>query len=179
MEDLVRTVAFTVYLNVLSIVVAGCASEPAPPAAAPSAEAAATSPGMHGGTDHGTGWSFGEPGEATDADRMVDVEALDTLRFDPPSISASVGDTITFVLTNAGEVTHEFVLGDPATQDQHQGEMGEMSGSTMLDEANAVTVAPAEEKVLTWTFTEDGTVLYACHVDDHYAGGMVGEIRVR
>lgn len=128
--------------------------------------------------NHGATFAFGEPADMSDADRMVELTQLDTPRFDPASIDVKVGETITFEVTNAGQDAHEFVLGDAAMQDQHEGEMGDAGGSMMADEANAVDLDPSEEKSLTWTFTRAGTVLYGCQVEDHYAGGMVGEIRV-
>ena len=130
-----------------------------------------------GGMDHGGGFTFGEPADPSDADRIIRVDAIDTPSFEPASIDVTVGETVTFHVTNVGELAHEFVLGDVVTQDQHQGEMGDMGG-TMADEPNVVGLDPSEETSLTWTFTDPGTVLYACHVDDHYAKGMVGEIRV-
>ncbi|MEO8292107.1 MAG: plastocyanin/azurin family copper-binding protein [Actinomycetota bacterium] len=128
--------------------------------------------------NHGATFSFGEPADASDADRTIEVAQLDTPGFDPAAIDVEVGETVTFEVTNAGRTVHEFVLGDAAMQDQHEGAMGDAAGSMMADEVNAVSLSPSEKKSLTWTFTEPGTVLYGCHVDGHYAGGMVGQIRV-
>lgn len=158
-------------LSLVSVATVACASGKG---SSPGASSTVSSQGM-GGMDHGTTFAFGEPGDPADAVRTVRIDALDTLRFAPASIEVAVGDTVTFELTNAGEIAHEFVLGDAATQDEHQGQMGQ---SMMSDEPNSVSLSPAEGASLTWTFTEPGTVLYACHVDDHFAGGMVGEISV-
>ncbi len=125
-----------------------------------------------------TGFAFGDPAAAKDADRIIQITQLDTPGFDPASIDVEVGETVTFEVTNAGRTAHEFVLGDAAMQDEHAGVMGDMGGSMMADEENARALDPSEKRSLTWTFTEPGTVLYACHVDGHYAGGMVGEINV-
>lgn len=128
--------------------------------------------------DHGQSFTFGEPADPSSADRVVQVSLLDTLRFDPASIHVKLGETISFQLTNTGQMAHEFVLGDAAEQDHHQAQMSGMDGSVMADEANAVLLDPAAGSSLTWTFTEPGTVLFACHVADHYAAGMVGTILV-
>ncbi|MBA3691504.1 MAG: cupredoxin domain-containing protein [Actinobacteria bacterium] len=125
-----------------------------------------------------TGFAFGEPAAARDADRAIQVTQFDTPGFDPAAIDVEVGETVTFEVTNAGRTTHEFVLGDAAMQDEHADDMGDMAWSMMADEENALTLEPFEKGSLTWTFTEPGTVLYACHVDGHYADGMVGEINV-
>ena len=41
-----------------------------------------------------------------------------------------------------------------------------------------MSLAPGETKELTWRFSEAGEVLFACHVDGHYDGGMVGTVSV-
>jgi uncharacterized cupredoxin-like copper-binding protein len=159
----------------VSIATVACGAGEDPPAVPSPAES--SSQGM-GGMDHGESFAFGEPADPSQAERIIQVEALDSLRFDPSSIEVDVGETVTFEVTNAGETAHEFVLGDATTQDEHQGEMGNMGASMMPDEKNVLGLDRAEESSLTWTFTEPGTVLYACHVEDHFAGGMVGAITV-
>jgi plastocyanin len=47
------------------------------------------------------------PGE----ERVIRVEALDSLAFEPDQVSVAAGDTVRFVVTNSGEAVHEFVLG--------------------------------------------------------------------
>lgn len=68
--------------------------------------------------------------------------------------------------------------GDEAMQQEHEEEMLEMSGMSMLEEPNAVVLAPGDTKDLTWTFTEPGTVLIGCHQPGHYSAGMTGTITV-
>lgn len=119
---------------------------------------------------------FGRPGEAADADREIDIRALDSLEFEPASIEVEQGETVTFVVTNAGENSHEFTLGDEDFQMAHQEEM-EMDGMGG-DEPNSVALEPGETKELTWTFTDTVEVLYGCHEPGHYEGGMVGTVSV-
>jgi uncharacterized cupredoxin-like copper-binding protein len=130
------------------------------------------------GDDLGIGFPFGEPADPADADRTVAIVAGDNLRFDPANVTVTVGETVTFRIVNAGQVPHDFTLGDQMTQNEHEAEMAEMSGMTMADEANAVTVAVEETRELTWRFTKPGTVLIGCHQPGHYAAGMKGEITV-
>lgn len=127
-------------------------------------------------------FSFGEPADASSADKTVDIEASDSLSFDPAEVEVTAGETITFRVANPGALPHEFVIGDQATQDEHEAEMmammedgGEM---TMEDEANAINLDPGETKEVTWRFTESGTVLFGCHQPGHYAGGMKGTITI-
>ena len=144
--------------------------------------------GGGGGGDTGGSSSEAEvPGSAaasSDADRKIEIDAKDSLEFDPATIEVEVGETITFIVTNSGKAVHEFVLGNETYQEEHGEEMsggghGEgHGGSEMEDESNAVSVAPGATQEITWTFDEAGEVLYGCHEPGHYEGGMVGAIEV-
>lgn len=126
----------------------------------------------------------GASAEASEADRTIEVNATDSLEFDPETIEVEVGETVTFIVTNSGEAVHEFVLGNEAYQEEHEEAMSEdghgesHGGMDMGDEANAVSVAPGATEEITWTFTEAGELLYGCHEPGHYEGGMVGAIEV-
>lgn len=123
---------------------------------------------------------FGEAGNPADADRTIEIEMLDSLRFEPETVDVQVGETITFALTNSGEIVHEFLIGDEEYQQEHAEEMAEMNGGTMGhgDRPNGIELDPGETGELTWTFTEEGELLYGCHEPGHYEGGMVGTINV-
>ena len=121
------------------------------------------------------GFTFGEPGDPSAATRTIEVAAGDPFRFEPDDLELNPGETVTFVVSNEGDTVHEFVLGDRAYQDSHE-EM--MASGAMHHGGNAVTVAPGETQELTWTFPEDGEVLYGFHVAGHYASGMFGTITV-
>ena len=128
------------------------------------------------GESGGDGVTFGKAAAAGDADRTVEVETLDELRFDPDEITVEVGETDNFVVTNDGRAPHEFVIGDQQYQEEHEQAMehgghGESTG-------NVVEVDPGDTAEIAWTFTKAGDVLYACHVEGHYEGGMVGTVRV-
>ena len=124
--------------------------------------------------DDGAG--FGKAAEAGDADRTIDVETLDELRFDPEEIRVEVGETINFVVTNDGRAPHEFVIGDEEYQAEH--EQGMEHGGHGESTGNVIEVDPGDTAEIAWTFSEPGEVLYACHVEGHYEGGMVGTVRV-
>jgi uncharacterized cupredoxin-like copper-binding protein len=119
---------------------------------------------------------FGRPGKPADANRKIEIEALDSLEFEPSGIEVEQGETVTFAVTNAGKNAHEFTLGDEDFQLAHQEEMkaDEMGG----DEPSSLVLEPGDTKELTWTFTETGEVLYGCHEPGHYEGGMVGTVTV-
>jgi uncharacterized cupredoxin-like copper-binding protein len=120
----------------------------------------------------------GEPADAVDADRTIEVATLDTMAYDPPTISVEPGETVTFVVSNPGEAVHEFTLGDQAMQDQHADEMAGMGSGMVHDDPNSVSLRPGETKQLTWRFGDAGTVIYACHEPGHYQAGMRGEVTV-
>ena len=126
-------------------------------------------------------FNFGGPADAADADRVIEIDANDRLTFDASQIAVSAGETITFRITNTGNIAHDFTLGDRETQDKHEAEMAEMmeNGETMShDDPNAVVLVAGETKELTWRFLEAGTVLIGCHQPGHYAAGMSGAISI-
>lgn len=120
-------------------------------------------------------FAFGEPGSASAATRTIEIVTSDPYRFAPAAFEVESGETVTFVVTNEGEQEHEFVLGDVAYQESH-GE--EMAAGEAHHDANGVTIAPGDTEELTWTFPEQGQVLFGCHVAGHYDAGMVGAISV-
>lgn len=190
-------------LAVLAMVLAACgggadadAGQAAPSEPAESSQEAAVTDEQHeedegsheedessheDGDDHDDEFTFGRPGEASEADRVVEVDANDALTFSPAEIAVSAGETVTFVVTNTGAIPHDFTLGDQATQDAHEAEMAEMAASGDMGEhsdPNAVVLEAGETKELTWTFSEAGTVLIGCHQPGHYDAGMKGTVEV-
>lgn len=134
-----------------------------------------------GGQDAGEhgGFSFGEPADAADADRIIDIDAADDFSFDPDNIEVEVGETVTFRVINIGKLPHDFTIGDSDTQDDHEAEMAEMpTGAMAADDTNAMTLDPGQTKEMTWTFTEAGDILTGCHIPGHYAAGMRGSITI-
>jgi uncharacterized cupredoxin-like copper-binding protein len=125
-------------------------------------------------------FTFGSPADASDADRVIEVDANDSFTFGPADLVVSAGETITFVVTNTGNIPHDFTLGDQETQDKHAAEMAEMmaGGEMAHDDHNAVAIGPGETKELTWHFSEAGTLIIGCHQPGHYAAGMVGAVTV-
>jgi uncharacterized cupredoxin-like copper-binding protein len=123
----------------------------------------------------------GGPGDPATATRVVEIRAGDDLRFNPDTVQAKVGETITFRIVNTAPFEHNFTLGDEAAQAEHEREMRSMpSGDAMQmgDEPNSIHIQPGVSKDLTWTFTSPGTALYGCHVAGHYDAGMKGKVIV-
>ena len=113
--------------------------------------------------------------------RTIDVVALDELSFDPGSIEVQAGETVRFVVTNAGSAVHDFYVGTEDEQMAHEAEMGDTGmGMDHGDDpqADALTLEAGETAELTVTFDEPGNLMFACHQPGHYDGGMVGTITV-
>lgn len=128
--------------------------------------------------DIGAQFAFGEPADAAEADRTIEITASDDLTFNPTELEVAPGETITFKVINQGEMPHDFTLGDEATQDEHEEAMSDMGGMTMPDEPNAIVVAAGETKEITWRFADAGAVIFGCHQPGHYAAGMKGQVAI-
>jgi uncharacterized cupredoxin-like copper-binding protein len=123
------------------------------------------------------GLAVGQAGYPDEADRKIEVSTLDSMKYEPDSITVEEGETIHFVITNEGKLPHEFTLGDEAAQEEHSKEMG--GGMTMAhDHPFAVYLEPGQTKELTWNFTNPGEFIYGCHVPGHYDAGMKAPVIV-
>jgi len=129
--------------------------------------------------DHHVGMrSVGRPGEASRVDRTIQVEMNDSMRFIPSEIEVRKGDTIRFVVANAGQVDHEFMLGNAATIREHARHMKKSPGMRHSS-AHHVTVPPGKTAEVIWQFSKAGTIDFACLVPGHFEAGMRGTIVVK
>jgi uncharacterized cupredoxin-like copper-binding protein len=112
------------------------------------------------------------------------------------------GETVRFVVTNAGDLVHEFIIGTAAMHAEHQDEMQMMvehgvlkadhidrqaaqhmqatMGHGMHDEPNSLLLEPGKTAEIAWSFPSDASVdlEFACNVPGHYDAGMQGEIEL-
>jgi plastocyanin len=88
----------------------------------------------------------------------ITVQGLDTFRFDPAALTASVGETVNVTLDNAGVLEHNFVI------DEFNVALGPIPGG----ESTSGSFTPAAE----------GTYEYYCDVPGHREAGMVGTLTV-
>jgi uncharacterized cupredoxin-like copper-binding protein len=109
------------------------------------------------------------------APQRIDVRLTDEMRIEPAEMNVPAGVPVTFVVTNVGQIEHEFYLGDEAAQQEHEEEM--LSGEPMHGHSNAVTVAPGATEELTFTFAQ-ADWLAGCHIPGHYPAGMKATITV-
>ncbi len=139
----------------------------------------AWSAGNHaGGHSHGSDTqAIGQPGQASQVTRTLELSMSDSMRFSPANIMVKAGETIKFVLNNVGKLKHEFVLGTDKELKEHYQQMLKFP-EMEHDEPNMVTVAPGKTGVVIWTFTQAGKVDFACLLPGHYGAGMKGSVAV-
>jgi uncharacterized cupredoxin-like copper-binding protein len=125
----------------------------------------------HGHGDHMHQSAAGKPGKASAARRTIGISMLDTMRYEPSSITVKAGETVRFLIENKGQLVHEFGIGSFEEQARHA-EMMKAMPDMKHDDPNVITVEPGQRKQLIWQFTRPGTFEIACHVPGHYPAGM-------
>ena len=151
--------------------------------------------GSHG---HGGGaGQIGAPGKPGDVTRTIEVTMYDNY-YEPEAISLKEGETVRFVVTNAGAFVHEFNIATGAMHAAHAPEMQMMvehgvlepdrinreaarhmqatMGHGMHDEPNSLLLEPGQSGEIVWAFPDHTELEFACNVPGHYASGMVGDI---
>ncbi len=121
--------------------------------------------------------NVGQAGKAENVSRTVKVKMTDSMRFTPASISVKQGETIRFVVTNAGQIKHEMVLGTEKELKEHNEVMKKNPVMEHADN-NMITLAPGKSGDIVWQFTQAGKVNFACLQPDHYDAGMKGAVKV-
>jgi uncharacterized cupredoxin-like copper-binding protein/Cu/Ag efflux protein CusF len=130
---------------------------------------------------HDSGREGGKPGSADDVDRTIMVDAAD-IEFNTAQIDVRDGETIRFIVTNTGEIEHEFNIGTAEMHAAHQEEMMAMMDAMVEGEemqhahGNSVFLQPGETREFVWTFAHAHDLQFACNVPGHYDAGMVGNI---
>lgn len=123
-------------------------------------------------------FSAGEPGDPQKESRTVNVTMKDTdgkLTFDPALVKVRSGEQIRFVVTNAGQLDHEFFLGSPDEISKHEAIMKKFPDMEHND-ANVIRLKPGETKEIVWHFTKPGDFEYACLLPGHLEAGMLGKV---
>ena len=183
-----------IVIALVALVASACGGDDDPVVQAPATGATATDDGtadMSDGMTEGMGgtmtegmgdmspMSVGEPAEASEADRTIEVTVDNAFAFTPDAFDVSAGEVVTFEISNTGDIEHEFVLGDEEMQAAMADEMASGDEHAHAGEmSNAVTIHAGETASLTWRFTEPGEVLVGCHEPGHYEGGMRATITV-
>ena len=167
---------------------------------APLAIAAGSHDGGHsqGATgDHEASASIGRAG--TNPTRTINITMGDNY-YEPEALSIAHGETVRFVITNAGDFLHEFNINTAASHADHAPMMQMMVDMGMLeadkvnraamaaskgsghdmshDEPNSVLIEPGQTAEVVWTFDTKAELEFACNIPGHYASGMVGEFAI-
>lgn len=119
---------------------------------------------------------WGIAGDARGA-RVIEVRMDDHMRFTPARIAVREGETVRFVVRNAGKVLHEMVIGTPQELQAHAALMKKHPGMEH-DEPYMAHVSAGKRGALVWNFNRPGTFQFACLIPGHFEAGMVGTIVV-
>jgi len=122
--------------------------------------------------------TVGKPGDPKKVSRTVKVVMSDDMKFAPASIKVKRGETIRFVVRNAGRIRHEMVIGSMKELKEHAEMMRKMPEMEHA-EANQVTLDAGKTGELLWQFTRAGTFDFACLQPGHFEAGMVGKMIVK
>ena len=145
------------------------------------ASAALASPGAPGHSHGHASFSAGQPGDPKKPARIVLVtmrEGDGKMMFIPERVEVKRGEQVRFMLTNSGELDHEFVLASTEENLKHAEEM-KKNPEMEHDDPNAKRVAPKKKSELVWRFTKAGTFEYGCLIPGHREAGMTGAIIVK
>ena len=121
---------------------------------------------------------WGREGDPKKAVRSIRVDMADTMRFTPDRIEVKRGQTVTFVVRNAGKVMHEFVIGTLPALNEHAELMKKHPGMEH-GQPYMAHVEPGRTQRIHWTFTEAGTYHAGCLLPGHWEAGMKATITVK
>jgi uncharacterized cupredoxin-like copper-binding protein len=127
------------------------------------------------GADDGGGGGPGEPTGPVGATR-VEVTLTDYFSIRPTPMVVAAGVPVTFVVSNLGELTHQFYVGDAAAQAARDQEMAASDG-VGEDSPEGIVIPPGETKEFVVTL-QSGALIAGCHIPQHYARNMRANINV-
>lgn len=116
--------------------------------------------------------------------RSIDIRMDDQMRFSPSSVTVQAGETIRFVVHNAGRVEHEMVLGSAQEIAAHAQAMkvAASSGTAMQHtHGTGVEISVGAGQTAEWvvSFPQATVLEMACLIPGHYEAGMRGTLEVR
>ena len=141
--------------------------------------------------------AIGEKGNKINIDRTIKVSMYDNY-YQPNKIKVKKNETVKFVVTNKGELVHEFNIATKEMHLKHQPEMMMMVENEILladkidkkkmkemskknpamahSHSNSVLLAPEDTAELIWKFSNTVDIEVACNVPGHYEVGMIAKI---
>jgi len=130
---------------------------------------------------HGNNFSAGEPGDPKKSSRPILITAIEKdgrMVFIPHRIEVRRGEQVKFIIRNAGETDHEFILATTQENLKHAEEMRK-NPDMEHDEPNGKKMKPKQTAEIVWKFTKAGTFEYGCLIPGHHEAGMHGTIIVK
>ena len=136
--------------------------------------------GSHAG-GHAAKMAVGKPGKMAQVKRSIEIIMTETddgdMLFKPKSVKVKKGETIRFVVINAGVLEHEFVLDTHKEIMKHKAVMKKFP-EMEHDDPNSVRLDEGKKGEIVWKFSNNGTFEFACLIPGHYEAGMKGTIKV-
>ena len=86
---------------------------------------------------------------------------MDTMKFDPPTLTAKAGQPIQVTLDNTGQLLHDFSITEGVSQPVKS------------------TAQPGQKAVATFTIDKPGTYTYFCSQPGHEQAGMKGTLTIQ
>jgi len=100
------------------------------------------------------------------------------MEYVPGRVEVKRGEQIRFVLKNAGELAHEFILASTGENLKHA-ELMKKYPEMEHDDPNGKTLQPKGNSEILWRFTKRGTFEFGCLIPGHREAGMTGTIVVK
>ena len=140
---------------------------------------------------------IGEKGKLSEISRTIEIKMYDNY-FEPNEIKIRKGETIKFIVSNYGELVHEFNIATKEMHIKHQPEMMKMVEHEILladridkekmkemakkdhsmahSHSNSVLLEPNEIGEIIWKFSTTANLEVACNVPGHYQDGMIATV---
>jgi uncharacterized cupredoxin-like copper-binding protein/ketosteroid isomerase-like protein len=122
------------------------------------------------------GFEGAGPIQSAQPTRTINIEASE-MSFGVDKIRVRPGEIIQFVVTNKGQLRHEFSLGTPEEQENMRAMMRQMP-DMIHNTDTVVSIEPGETKTLNFAVPKDATTEFSCNIPGHSEGGMRGMIEV-
>ena len=126
-------------------------------------------------------FSAGQPGNRKKPARTVEItmkEGDGKMLYEPERIEVKRGEQIRFVIVNAGELAHEFVVASTKDNLKHA-ELMKKYPDMEHDDPNGKTLQPKARSELLWRFSKRGEFEFACLIPGHREAGMTGKVIVK
>jgi uncharacterized cupredoxin-like copper-binding protein len=130
---------------------------------------------------HEGAFSAGEPGNPKRPFKTIEIimrEGDGKMFYEPERLEVKRGEQIRFVIVNAGELAHEFIVASTADNLKHA-ELMNKYPDMEHDDPNGKTLQPKARTEMLWRFSKRGEFEFACLIPGHREAGMTGKVIVK